>query len=255
MLRLLPKVRNIAHRGASAEAPENTLAAFRRALAIGVDFIEMDLHRTRDGALVVIHDERVDRTTNSQGFVRDLKLADVRGLDVGSWFLRPDGAPGPPPFAGERVPTLQEVIDWARPTSVGLYLEIKYGPEDPPGMEAALVAALARNRFDARVIIECFDHTVLATVKRLNQALRTCALFETATADPWWAARAVGAQEVAPLWTLATPEWIAAAHRDNLPVVVWTVDAEADLRAMIARGVDGIFTNNPSSLKQILDNV
>ncbi|MBI1746266.1 MAG: glycerophosphodiester phosphodiesterase [Acidobacteria bacterium] len=245
----------IAHRGASAEAPENTLAAFQGALDIGVDFIELDLHQTCDGEIVVIHDDRVDRTTDGRGLVSEMSLRDLRRLDAGGWFDRQNTSAPNRCFAGERIPTLQEVIDLVRPTGTQLYLEIK-SPHGPAvAIEEKLVELLAQNQFGARVVIESFDLTKLTGVTRCNPRLKTCALFEPTASAPWQAAKAVGAHEIAPFWALASSQLIAASHENHLKVMVWTVDDATDMLEMIRRGVDGIFTNIPTRLKQILDNL
>src|SRR3989475_11639631 len=122
----------IAHRGASGNAPENTLAAFKKAVALGAAFIETDLQLSRDAHFVAIHDATVNRTTNGQGAVHDMKLAELRRLDAGSWF----GSE----FTGERVPTLEEILEFSKKNDVVFYLEIK--PGGSWGGEHALVGAL-----------------------------------------------------------------------------------------------------------------
>jgi len=122
----------IAHRGASGYAPENTLAAFKRALALGATFIETDLQLSRDSHFVAIHDDTVNRTTNGQGKVHDLSLADLRRLDAGSWF----GSE----FTGERIPTLEEILEFSKKHDVVFYLELK--PGGSWGGEHALIGAL-----------------------------------------------------------------------------------------------------------------
>jgi len=122
----------IAHRGASGYAPENTLAAFRKAVAMGLGFIETDLQLSRDARFVAIHDDTVNRTTNGQGSVHDLTLAELRRLDAGSWF----GSS----FVGERIPTLEETLEFAKRHDVVFYLELK--PGGSWGGEHALIGAL-----------------------------------------------------------------------------------------------------------------
>src|SRR5208283_1143731 len=120
----------IAHRGASGHAPENTFAAFQRAVELGATFIETDLHVTRDGRFVAIHDDTVERTTNGSGDVRNFTLDELREVDAGMWFDRT--------FMGERIPTLEEVLEFSREHDVVFYLELKYAAVW--GMDHALVA-------------------------------------------------------------------------------------------------------------------
>jgi glycerophosphoryl diester phosphodiesterase len=124
----------IAHRGASGHAPENTLAAFERAVALGARFIETDLHLSRDARFVAIHDATLERTTNGTGNVRDSTLAEIRRLDAGMWFDRE--------FMGQKVPTLEEIIEFAAQHDVIFYLELKY--DAAWGMHYSLVGALQK---------------------------------------------------------------------------------------------------------------
>lgn len=140
----------IAHRGLAKRAPENTLAAFAAAMAAGATAIEFDLHMTRDGALVVMHDYNVERTTNGRGLISDLTLAEVRGLDAGSWF--------DPTFASEKVPTLEEVL--ALETKP--IIELKGGSERYEGIEAELVAQLRRTGRLHEAIVICGESAPLA---------------------------------------------------------------------------------------------
>ena len=126
----------IAHRGASGYAPENTMAAFRKAVAMGLSFIETDLQLSRDARFVAIHDDTVNRTTNGQGAVHDLSLAELRRLDAGSWFSSS--------FTGERIPTLEEILEFAKRHDVVFYLELK--PGGSWGGEHALIGALRELR-------------------------------------------------------------------------------------------------------------
>src|SRR6267143_2171512 len=136
----------IAHRGASGNAPENTLAAFRKAVALGATFIETDLQLSRDAHFVAIHDATVNRTTNGQGAVHDMKLAELRRLDAGSWF----GSE----FAGERIP-LEEILEFSKKTDVVFYLEMK--PFGSWGGEHALVVALRESGGIPRAVVISFD--------------------------------------------------------------------------------------------------
>src|SRR5438552_3727229 len=137
------------HRGNAAEFPENTLAAFTSALDLGVDVIECDVHLSADGALPVIHDHLLNRTTNGSGLVRDLTLAELKHLDAGSWR----GAA----FAGERIPALEEVLALARDRA-GVAIEIKNLPLAYPGIERAVVEAVAAAGMRPHVVVISFDH-------------------------------------------------------------------------------------------------
>src|SRR5258706_7669974 len=158
----------IAHRGASGHAPENTLAAFRKAVAHGAPFIETDLQLSRDARFVAIHDSTVDRTTGSCGAVHDLTLAELRRLDAGSWF----GSE----FAGEHIPTLEEILEFAKRHDVVFYLEIK--PGGSWGGEHALIGALRESGEIARTVVISFDASVVGAVRKTEPTLMTGLLYD-----------------------------------------------------------------------------
>src|SRR5579872_5321980 len=163
----------IAHRGASGHAPENTMTAFQRAVELGASFIETDLHVTRDGAFVAIHDDTVDRTTNGSGEVQDFTLDELRRADAGMWFDRD--------FMGERVPTLAEILEFAKQNDVIFYLELKYAAVS--GMDHALTAALAKAQSAPRTIVISFDRATLAPLRRIDPAIMVGLLVEDANPD------------------------------------------------------------------------
>ena len=228
----------VAHRGASGHAPENTMAAFRRAVELGAMFIETDLQLSRDARFVAIHDETLERTTNGEGPVHEWTLAELRELDAGSWF----GGE----FIGERVPTLEEILRFARETDVIFYLELK--PCAPWGAEHALVAALRDAGEAARTVVLSFDAPTLAAVRRLDPTLMTGLLAEVPHANLIERATLVGARQLALRGDLVTPERLAEARRHDLQVVTWTINHPAHMQALIEVGVDGIFTDYPDRL-------
>lgn len=233
----------IAHRGASGYAPENTMAAFRRAAELGARFIETDVNLTRDAHLITIHDPTVERTTNGHGDVKQLTLVQLKELDAGSWFG--------PQFAGERIPTLDEVLAFARETDVVFYLEVK--ADAAWGVEHALVNALRRGEEAARTVVLSFQSSALATVNRLDPTLLTGLLFEEVPADAVERAVRVGARQIAPRADRVTPELVERAHHEGLQVVTWTVNEPAQMRALAAAGVDGIMTDFPDRLGAVLN--
>src|SRR5580698_24623 len=167
----------IAHRGASGHAPENTMASFRRAVELGATFIETDLQITRDAQVIAIHDPTLDRTTTGKGQVHLQTLQQIRALDAGAWYG--DGRSGE--FAGERVPTLDEILAFAKEHDVIFYLEIKSGPAW--GVEHAVVAALRDQNASARVVILSFDPAALDSIHRLDSTLMTGFLCEHPSSD------------------------------------------------------------------------
>jgi len=236
----------VAHRGASGHAPENTMAAFRRAAEMGAGFIETDLHLTRDAQVVAIHDPTVDRTTNGHGKVQALKLEQVQALDAGSWFPAGSGES----FSGERVPTLPEILRFARERDLIFYLEIK--SDAGWGIEHAVVASLRDFGEAARVIILSFDSAALESVHQIDETMMTGYLCEYPANDLVERAVRAGARQLAPRSDLVTSDLIAKAHRAGVQVVAWTVNDPEQMRRLVGLGVDGIMTDYPDRLVSVV---
>lgn len=244
------------HRGASALAPENTLAAFRKAIEVGADGMEMDLQVTRDGAVVVIHDDTLERTTDGRGRVTDLTLAEVKGADAGVKF-----GSG---YRGERVPTLLEVIDLVKASGndrVRLNLEIKFGegregkPED---VEERVLAILRAAGFVDRVTVQSFHHPSPARLKALEPRIPTGLLVgaRRSVPDPVALVRQFRADYYAPEHRLVTPELVRMLHQAGIPVVVWTVNEESVMRRLIDAGLgsvrgDAIISDHPDRVVHV----
>lgn len=228
----------IAHRGASGHAPENTLAAFKKAVSQGATFIETDLQLTRDARLVAIHDDTVNRTTNGKGAVHDMTLADLRRLDAGSWF----GSE----FAGERIPTLDEILEFAKKYDVVFYLEMK--PGGFWGGEHTLIGGLRASGEIARTIIISFDAAILANVRKIEPTLMTGLLYDGQIEKPIDKALEVGARQLAIRGDLVSPALLSAARERDLQVVCWTVNHAAHMRLLMDAGVDGIMSDYPDLL-------
>jgi glycerophosphoryl diester phosphodiesterase len=233
----------IAHRGASGHAPENTLAAFQRAIELGAPFIETDLHLTRDAHFVAIHDATLERTTNGRGNVHDFTLHELRRLDAGLWYDRA--------YMGQRIPTLEEILEFSRKHDVVFYLEIKY--DAAWGMHHALVGALRREHDAARTIVISFDAATLESVRKLDAAIMTGLLIDQPRADAVKLSIDVGARQLCPRLTLVTSDLVQEAHRADLHVATWTVDQPEEMRAVIALGVDGVMTDFPDRLQAVLE--
>ncbi len=236
----------VAHRGASGHAPENTMAAFRIAVEMGARFIETDLHLTRDARVVAIHDSSLDRTTNGQGHVQLHSLKEIRALDAGSWF----GARSGNSFAGERVPTLTEIVHFATEHDVIFYLEIK--SDGTWGVEHAVVAALQDLNASANIVILSFDPSTLDSVNRLDRTIMTGFLCEIPSNDLVERAVRAGARQLAPRGDLVTSALVDKAHHAGLQVVAWTVNEPEQMRRLITTGVDGIMTDFPDRLVAVL---
>src|ERR1700675_3561799 len=228
----------IAHRGASGHAPENTLAAFRKAVALGASFIETDLQLSRDARFVAIHDDTVNRTTNGQGKVHDLSLAELRRLDAGSWL----GSE----FTGERIPTLQEILEFSKKHDVVFYLELK--PSGSWGGEHALISSLRESEEIPRTVVISFDAGILDALRKIEPTLMTGLLHDGQIEKPVERAVEIGARQLAVRGDLVTPALLAQARKKDLQVVCWTVNHPAHMRMLIDAGVDGIMSDYPDLL-------
>jgi glycerophosphoryl diester phosphodiesterase len=238
------RIQVLAHRGASAYAPENTLAAFRLAIEQRADWLELDVQQTKDGQLVVFHDLRVERTTNGQGALRDLTLEQVRQLDAGSWYG--------PRFAGERIPTFEEVVSLAREQNVRIFPEVK-DPRFYPGIEERMAAVIAAHQYEDSTIIQSFDMTSLERLRQLNPQLRLAALYTAG--NPLRADPPPGVSVVGPPWEMVNsdPTLVRDAHASGRQVVVWSVEGPSAIRPLLEARVDGIITSRPDVVRAILE--
>jgi glycerophosphoryl diester phosphodiesterase len=225
------------------------MAAFRRAVEMGARFIETDMHLTRDVRVVAIHDSTLDRTTNGKGLVHLQSLEEIRALDAGAWF----GSRSAESFAGERVPTLNEILRFAKEQDVIFYLEIK--SDSAWGVEHAVVAALRDTGEAARVVILSFDPATLESVYRLDNTLMTGYLCEHPANDLVERTVRAGARQIVPRGDLVTPSLVEKAHHAGLQVVAWTINEPDQMRRLIAAGTDGIMTDYPDVLASVLKEV
>jgi glycerophosphoryl diester phosphodiesterase len=222
------------------------MAAFRRAVELGAQFIETDLQMTRDARIVALHDATLDRTTNGHGPVFSHTFEEVRRLDAGGWFR---GGPARS-FAGERVPSIEEILGFAANHDIGLYLEIK--AQGAWGIESAVVAALRDSGEAERVVVLSFDPTMLEAVHRLAGTVMTGFLCDQPGGDIAERAVRIGARQLAPRGDLVNPELTKKARELGLQVVTWTINEQVQMRRLIAAGVDGIMSDYPDRLVHVL---
>ncbi|TBR21649.1 glycerophosphodiester phosphodiesterase [bacterium] len=228
----------IAHRGASGTHPENTMAAFKAAWKAGVTAFEFDVQRAKDGTLVVVHDDTLERTGGDPRAVRDLTAAQLKALDAGSWF---DAT-----FRGERIPTLEEVAV-AAPASCELQLEIKQADPVYEGIERDVLAFLdARPALKARTAVSSFHHDTLLSLRRLDAKVRIGLLPGKLPIDPSFALAAeLSAESMHVNLERLTPEWSARAKAAGLKLYVYTIVKPEQAARAAALGADGVFSNFP----------
>lgn len=245
MLTSLPQPLIFGHRGASAHAPENTLAAFELALAQNADAIELDVKLSADGHVVVIHDATVDRTTDGHGRVKDLSLAELKALDAGSFFSEK--------YRGERIPTLEEVFE-----SVGqhTFINVELTNYSTPGDRLVESVCMLIKKFSLqkRVIFSSFFASNLSRARSHLPDVPRGLLALDGLLGAW--ARSFGFafgkyQALHPNLKDVTPQQVQRVHRLNRRIHVWTVNAAEDMRRLFHWGVDGIFTDDPQLAVQV----
>jgi glycerophosphoryl diester phosphodiesterase len=237
---------NLGHKGWSAAAPENTLAAFRAAVSLGADGVEFDVQLSRDDQVVVIHDFAVDKTTDGHGRVRDLTLAELRKLDAGSWFA--------PTFAGEHIPTLDEVLDIVKAMKL-INIELKERSLAGEGLGDKVVWAVQSRGLGPQVVISSFNPLAIRRVKQLNPRLRTGLLYAANLPLPLrraWLRPIVRPDALHPHHAMITAAYMRWARAHGYAVHTWTVDDPDEMRRLIALGVNSIITNQPDVLQQVL---
>jgi glycerophosphoryl diester phosphodiesterase len=239
----------IGHRGASGDAPENTMAAFELALAQSADGIEFDVHLSRDGVPMVIHDARLNRTTSGRGRVRQYTAAALARLDAGSWFNRRFSARARARYTACRIPCLAEVLRWVRARRCQAWLEIKQPRLPYRGIEEKVLEQIYAAGTERITTVISFHLPTLRRIRRLDSSIPlgidfTRPLLAVARA------RKVSAGTLLPHGRFAKRRWVARAHRAGLRVVVWGLDDPAAMRRALASGVDGIITSYPALLRK-----
>ena len=233
-----------AHRGGAALAPENSLAAFRNAIALGADILEFDLHLTRDGEIVVIHDPTLDRTTTMTGAVRDRSLAELAAAKLKS----SDGA-----VTEERVPTFAQVLDLAKPMALELLPEIKIGADRAayPGIEEKVIAILRAKNMLGRSSIQAFQPETIRRLRQIEPSVRTMFLVSRNRAkghqpiDAVTWARDAGSTDLGIDHRLVDASLVAAARAAKIRLSAWTVNDEGDMARMLVLGIDVIMSDRP----------
>lgn len=218
----------IAHRGASAYEPENTLRAVEKALDLGADMVEVDVRATEDGHIVVMHDETVDRTTNGRGYVKNMTLEELRRLDAG---------------LGERVPTLQEVAQLVK-GKAKLVVEVKV-----PGIEEKVLKIIGQNGIGEEALITSFHHPILRRVKGFNPKIQTGVIIASRPIRPAQLALDAESNALFPRYIYVDLEMVEEAHRHGLAVYPWTVDTMEEAKNLMKIQVDGVVTNRPDIIR------
>lgn len=233
-----------AHRGASGHAPENTLEAFELAVRQGADGVELDVQLTRDGELVVIHDEEVNRVSGAKGFVKDFTLAELKKLNVN----RPC-----PKYENVRIPTLREVYELLRPSGLEINVELKTGIFFYSGIEEKVLELGAAMGMEERLWYSSFNHLSLVTLKKLNPVARTGILYEDGWLNVPEYAGHIRAEALHPAYyNLRYPGFLDECRVRGLKLHVWTVDDEEMMKSMAREQIDAIITDYPDRARRVL---
>lgn len=240
----MKKILNLAHRGYSEKYPENTMLAFEKAVEIGADGIEMDVHFSKDGKLVVIHDEELDRTTTGHGLVKDYTLDELKRFDAGIKFGEE--------FKGLKIPTFDEFLEFVKDKDLIINIEIKNSIIHYENIEEAVYEKIKEYSLENKVIISTFDHYSARKCKGINKDIIVGALYWDCIYEPYKYVEMLGVDALHPEFNSITKEIVNESHKRNLHVNVYTVNTKEDMESMINMGVDSIITNNPELLRNLL---
>lgn len=251
----LPLPRIIAHRGSSAHAPENTLAAFEMAAAGGAEGIEFDVRLTRDREAVVIHDPDLKRTALSEGIVSGMTVAELAEIDVGTWFNRKHPTKGNPDFTNERVATLAAALERLKDFPGLIYIELKCEETDARDLCEAVCRVIRDSPRLSQMIVKSFELNAIPIIRELCPEVQTAALFGAKLMNALRkeariirAARAVDAHQISVHYSLATRRLVCRASEAGLPVTIWTADSLRWVERGARLGLKAIITNDPARL-------
>ncbi len=235
---------NFAHRGSSKICPENTMAAFRKALEQGATGIETDVQLTKDGQMVLIHDETLDRTTSGTGWVKDYSLQELQELDAGSKFNAA--------FQGERIPTLDELLELVKDSGTIVNIELKNGTILYEGLEQKVIERVRAFQMTDRVVISSFNHYSLHLCKQIAPEIRTGILYMEGLYEPWEYAATLQADALHAYHYAVLPEFVQGAKALGKAYHPFTVNDIKEMQRLLEAGVDGIITDYPDRLAELL---
>lgn len=236
-------IKNFAHRGFSSQYPENTLFAFQKALEEGVDGIENDVQMTRDGELVILHDESLDRTTNGKGWLKDYTLAELRELTANGTFGDQ--------FPAQRIPTLREYLELVKNEPVISNLELKTGVFEYPGIEQKTAGLLREYGLCDKVIISSFNHFTILRMQRIAPELKYGFLSGDWRIDAGAYTQRYGVQCYHPHFLSLTPAAVEELHAHGIEINPYTIDWPEHIRDMILKGVNSVITNCPDVVNRV----
>lgn len=226
-----------AHRGAARTHPENTMIAFHEAERVGADGIELDVQLSKDGEVVVIHDEKLNRTTNGKGYVKDFSLKELQMLDASHSFFCQTGA--------VMIPTLDEVLTMLLGNTLLLNIELKNGIVDYPGLEEKVIALVHQYELQDRIILSSFNHYSLVQCYRLAPHIETAPIYRDGLFKPWVYAQAIGAKSLHPNIKVAPNQIIVEAMQEGVKVRPYTINNVKEMKILFSINCSGFFTDSP----------
>ena len=235
-----------AHRGASGTMPENTMPSFEKAVKMGADGLELDIQLTKDDKIVVCHDEKIDRTSNGKGYLKDYTFAELRKFSFDN---------GMKSFAGTKIPTIEEVFDLIKDTEMTVNIELKTSKFAYDGIEEKILETVEKYGLNDRIIYSCFNHYTIKKIQELNPAARTAFLISDGFVEmPAYAAKHKVEALHPSKYILQLPDFMEECEKEGVKVNAWTINREEDLRMCIDAGVNAVITNYPDRAKRIIEN-
>lgn len=236
---------NYAHRGASGYFPENTMLSFEKAIELGCNGIETDVQLTKDGEMVLIHDEKLDRTTNGIGFVKGYTLKELKTLDAGSFVSER--------FCTAEIPTAEELIELAKAKNIVVNFELKTGQIWYEDIEEKLINLICKHNFKEKAIISSFNHYSIQKCREIDKSISTGLLYSDGLYEPQLYAKIVGAEAIHPYFpTVDNKSLIDRIKAEGIRINCYTINAVEDMKRFLGYDVDGIITNYPDKLNKLM---
>lgn len=241
----MTKYLNIAHRGFSGNYPENTMLAFSKAVEADCDGIETDLHLTKDGVIVICHDETIDRTSNETGFIHDYTYEELCKFDFGIKFGRE--------FQGEKIPSLDELLDYVKDKNLLINLELKNDMINYDGLEKKVIDKVYEFKLEKNVILSSFNHYSMVKVKQYNSSIKTGLLYSGILYNVYEYIKSVGADALHPSFSeLIDEKMVNDIKKNGIRINTYNVNKEEDMKRLIELNIDGIITDYPDKLNNLL---
>ncbi|MGN0468586.1 MAG: glycerophosphodiester phosphodiesterase [Acutalibacteraceae bacterium] len=251
----MKKINVISHRGANKYAPQNTLPAFEKAVQIGIDGFETDVHITKDNQLILCHNYTIDETSNGKGKISDMTLSELEKYDFGGYFS--------PKFKGTKIPTVDEFLSFVETTDIKvLNIELKSPEQNETAIVSETIRLVKEHGLFDKLIISSFDPKLLVEAKEIDQSCKTGFLYSPdkkttyknrLISRPIDFAKSIGVDALHPIFFFVDEKYVTNAHEAGLMVNPWTVDSVKSIEKMIRCGVDGIITNFPDVVAGLLE--